>query len=174
MPFFGTHTDSTIFAYSPGQFVDTRTDSTFSRYSPRFSHFRYSQRFNLFSVLVGKVFRHSHGFYLFPVLTRIMPFFETHTDSTIFRYSPGEFVDTRTHSTFSRYSLGFCHFSILTQIRPFFDTLRDSFSTLARILPFPGTDPDYTIFWYSQRLDLFSILGGTVFRHSHGFYLFPV
>ena len=106
MPFFGTHTDSAIFGYLWGLFVYTRTDSIFSSYSSRFSHFRYSQRFNLFSVLVGIVFRHLHGFYLFSVLTRITPFFRTHTDSTIFGYSPGWFVDIRTDSTSFQYSSG--------------------------------------------------------------------
>ena len=45
----------------------------------------------------------------------------------LFRYSPGQFFNTRRDSTFSRYSPGFYHFSVLTQIRPFFDTRRDIF-----------------------------------------------
>ena len=57
LPFFGTHTDSTLFRYSRGQFFNTRTDSTFSQYSPGFYHFRYSHRFDHFLVLVGTVFR---------------------------------------------------------------------------------------------------------------------
>ena len=103
-----------------------------------------------------------------------MPFFGTDTDSTAFWYSSGEFFDNRTDSTFSRYWPGFSHFSILTHIRPISDTRRDSFSTLARILSFLGTHPDSPIFRYSHRFDPFSVLVGTVFRHSYGFYLFPV
>ena len=36
------------------------------------------------------------------------------------------------------------------EIRPFFSNRRDSFSILARILSFPGTLPDSTIFRYSH------------------------
>ena len=117
------------------------------------------------------VFRYSYGFYLFPVLVRILPFFGTHTDSTLLRYLLGQFLDTRTDSTFSLYSPGFYHFSVLTLIRPFSRTCRDTFSTLARILPFPGTDPNYAIFRYSHIFDPFSVLLETVFRYSYGFYL---
>ena len=60
------------------------------------------------------------------------------------------------------------------KFRPFYGTPRDSFSTLARILPFPRIDPDSAIFRYSHRIDLFPVLAETLFRHSHGFYLFPV
>ena len=74
LSFSGTDADSTIFRYSFGQFFCTRRDSTFSRYSPGFYHFWYSHRFNPFPVLVGTIFGHSHGFYLFPVLARILPF----------------------------------------------------------------------------------------------------
>ena len=58
-------------------------------------------------------------------------------------------------------------------IRPFSGTRRDSFSTLARILPFPGTDPDSAIFRYPHRVDPFLVHPGTLFRHSYEFYLFP-
>ena len=92
----------------------------------------------------------------------------------IFTYSPGQFFDTRTDSTFSWYLPGFYHSSVLTQIRPFFGTRRDSFSILEGILLFPGTDPDSAIFRYSHRFDPFSILAGIVCRYSHGFYLFRV
>ena len=73
-------------------------------------------------VIAGTVFRYSHGFYLFPVLTQILPFFCTPTDSTLFRYLRGQFFDTRTDPTFSWYSFGFYHFSVLTHIRPFSGT----------------------------------------------------
>ena len=106
-------------------------------------------------MLVGTVFRYSHGFYLFPVLARILPFSGTDTDSTIFRYSSGQFFGTRKDSTFSRYSSGFYRFQVLTLILPFFGTRWDSFSVLARILAFSGPDTDSTIFW---------VLVGTVFR----------
>ena len=68
--------------------------------------FRYSHRFDPFPVLTGTVFRYSYGFYLFPVLAQILPFFDTHTDSTLFWYSLGQFFETRHDSTFGRYSLG--------------------------------------------------------------------
>ena len=58
---------------------------------------------------------------------------------------------------------------LFTLIRPFSGTRRDSFLTLARILPFPGTDPDDAIFRYSHRFDPFLVLHETVYRHSHGF-----
>ena len=102
LPFFGTHTDSILLLYAPGQFFGTLTDSTYSRYS--------------------------HGFYLFPALARILPFSGTHkdssfsgtrpdsfsvlsrilpipgtrTDSTIFRYLPRHFFGTLTDCTYSR------------------------------------------------------------------------
>ena len=106
-------------------------------------------------MLVGTVFQYSHGFYVFPVLARIQPFSGNDTDSTIFRYSWGQFFGTRTDlpfpgtrtdSTFSQYSSGFYRFQLLTLILPFFGTRRHSFSVLARILPFPGTLPDFTFF----------------------------
>ena len=109
----------------------------------------YLYYFRPFPVLVGTIFRYSHGLYFFPVLTRILRIFDTHTDSTLFGYSPGQFFYTRTDPTFSRYLPGFYHFSVLTQIRTFSGTHRDSFSILDCILPFPGTYPDSTIFWYS-------------------------
>ena len=184
--FFGTHTDSTIFRYSPRQVVDSRTDSTICRCSFGFYHFSvltlirrfsdirrhklsilarilpfpgtrpdstifpYSHCIDPFPVLVGRIFQYLHGFYLFPVLIRILPFFGTHTHSTLFQYSPGHFFDTRTDSTFSRYSPRFYHFWVLTLIRPFSYTCPDTFSILARILPFAGTLPDFTICRYSH------------------------
>ena len=128
LPFRGTRPDSTnfwysqwfdpfpvlvgnVFRYSPEQFFDTQTDSTFSRYSPGFYYFSVRTQIRPFPVLDGTIFRYSYRFYLLPVLPRILPFFGTHTDSTLFRYSSGQFFDTRTDSTFSRYSSGFYHFS---------------------------------------------------------------
>ena len=103
-----------------------------------------------FLILVRTVFRYSHGFYLFLILAQILRFSDTHTDSTIFRYSSGQFFGSGTDSTFSGYSPEFYHFSVLTLILPFFDTRPDSFSIVARILPFPCTRPDSTIFRYSH------------------------
>ena len=68
----------------------------------------------------------------------------------------------------------FRSFFVVTHIRAFSGTPCDSFSTIARILPFPGTDRDSVIFRYSHRFDHFPVLPGTVFRHTHRFYLFPV
>ena len=93
------------------------------RRPPRSTLFPYTtlfrSRFDLFPVLPGADCRYSDGFYLFPVLAQILPFFSTPTASTLFRYPRGQFFDTRTDSTFSRYSPGFYHFLVLTQIRPF-------------------------------------------------------
>ena len=144
LPFFGNHTNSILFRYSRGKFSDTRTNSTFS-----------DNRRDSFSILI-------------PILPYLgtrpdLPFFGTHTNSTLFLYSLGQFFDTRTDSTFSRYSPGFYyflvviqirpfssirrvnfqyspgfyHFSVITQIRSFSGTRGDSFLILARILPFP-------------------------------------
>ena len=161
---------------------------------------RYSRWLYPLPILVRTVFRYSHGFYLFPVLARILPFLGTHTDCTLFRYSSRQFFGTRTDSTFSRYSPLFYHFWVLTQIVTssdtpsvqFFgtrtgstfsrywpglyhfsaltlivassDTRPDSFSVLGRILPFPGTRPDSTIFRYSRWLYPLLILVRTIFR----------
>ena len=92
------------------------------------------------------VFRYWYGFYLFPVLARVLPFSGTHTDCSVFMYSAGQFFGTRTDSTFSRYSPRFYRFQVLTLILPFFGTCRHSFSVLARILRFPDTLPDSTGF----------------------------
>ena len=77
---------------------------------PNTAIFWYSHRFDRFPILVGYVFRYSHGFHLYPVLARILLIFGTRKDSTIFRYSSGQFFDTRTDSTFSRYLPEYCHF----------------------------------------------------------------
>ena len=112
-----------------------------------------------------------------------LPFPSTLPDSTIFRYShwfdpsPVPFrtiFDTRMDSNFSPYLPGFYHFLVITLIRPFFCNRRDSFSILARILPFPSTLPDSTIFRYSHSFDPFPVLVRTIFRYSHGFYPFTV
>ena len=127
-----------------------------------------------FPVLVGTVFGYSDGFYLFPVHARILSFFGTPNDSTLFRYLWEQFFDTRTDSTFSRYMPRFYHFSVLPLIRPFSGIRGGSFWLLARIRSLPGSRPDSTISRYSHRFDHFPVLVGTVFGYSHGFYLFPV
>ena len=140
------------------------------------------------------------GFYHFPVLTLILPFSETRPisfsivarilsflgtcpDSTIFRYSHwiypfSKLVQTVFQywhgSTFSPYAPGLYHFQVLALILPFSDTRPESFSLLARIVHFPDIRPDSTIVWYSQWCYPFPILVRTVFRYSHGFYLFSV
>ena len=129
---------------------------------------------------------------LFLVPARILPFFGTHTDQTLFLYSPGQFFDTRSDSIFSGYSPRFHYFSILTLIRPFSGTSPHSFSILGQILPFSGARPDSTIFRYSlirplfgARRDSFSILAqirhflgtrpdSTIFQYSHSFDTFSV
>ena len=120
-------------------FLGTRPDSTI---------FQYSLRFHPFRVLARRVFRYSYRFYLFPVLTRILPLSGTHTDSTLSRYSSGEFFGTLMDSTISGYSPGFYQFFVFTLILPFSETRLYRFSIVARILPFPGTPPDSTVFRY--------------------------
>ena len=170
----GTHTDCTLFRYSCRQFFGTQTDSTVSRYAHRLypllilvrTVFRYSEGYYLSRYLRG--FYHfwvltqvvpsfdtrQDSFSVlaqilpFPILARILPFFGTHTDCTLFRISSGQFLGTQTDSTFSQYSLGFYHFWVLTQNVPSSDTRLDTFSILARILPFLDTRPDSTIFGY--------------------------
>ena len=110
LPFFGTHTDSTLFRYSSGQFFDTRTDSTFSRYSPEYCHFLVLTQIRPFSDTLRECFSILARFHLYTVLARIQLIFGTRKDSTIFGYSSGQFFDTRTDSTFSRYLPEYCHF----------------------------------------------------------------
>ena len=134
---------------------------------------------------------YSPGFYHFWVLTLNRPFSGTRPDyfsrharillfqgmrpySTIFRYSrrfdpfpvlPRQCFDTHRDSTFSRYSPGVHHFSVLTLIRPFSGTRRDSFSILARILPFPRTRPDSTFFRYLPGVDPLPGMRGFLLGH---------
>ena len=167
--FFNSGTESTFSRYSPGfyhfsvllqirPFFGTRREGfltlarilPFPGTRPDSNVFGYSHRFDPFPVLMGTVFGYSHGFYLFSVHAPILSFFGTPTDSTLFRYSWEQLLLTRTDSTFSRYSPGFFHFSVLPQIRPFFGTCGGNFWLPARILAFPGTRPDSTIFGYSH------------------------
>ena len=132
---------------------------------------------------MGTIFRCSHGCYLFPVLAQILVFSDPDTDSTIFCYSSGKFFGTRPDSTFSRYSPGYYRFQLLTLILPFFGTRGNSFSVLARILPFlvlarilafSGTDTDSTIFPYSWGLFFGTRTDSTFSRYSPGFYRFQL
>ena len=86
-------------------------------------------------------------------------------------------------STFCRYSPAFYYFSVLTLIRPFSSTRPYSFSIVARILPFPGTRLDSTIFRYSDLFYPFRYSSGQFFdtrsdstfsRYSPRFYHFLV
>ena len=120
------------------------------------------------------VIRYSHGFYLYPVVARILLFSYHHTDSTIFGYSPGKFFVTRPDSTLSQYSPGLDNFSVVKLILPFFGTRLDSYSILAGILPLPGSRPDSIFFRSSHWFYHFSILAWKVFRYSHGLYPFLV
>ena len=104
LPFFGTRTDWTLFRFSPEQFFDTRTDSTFSRHSPVFYHFSELPVNGPFSVLTRTIFRYSHGFYLFQVLARILPFFGTQPNSFSKLAQILPFPGTRPYSTIFRNS----------------------------------------------------------------------
>ena len=55
------------------------------------------------------------------------------------------------------------HFHLLTLIQPVCGTRSDGFSVLARILPFPDTLSDSTIFWSSHRVFPFSVLAEEFF-----------
>ena len=148
--------------------------------------FRYSHWFDPFPVVVGTIFRYSHGIYLLLVLARILPFFDIHSKSTLFRYSQGQVFITGTNFTFFGNSPGFFHFSVFTPIRPLSGTRRDTFSKHSRFLPFYRYSPG--IFYFSvltlirpfsgTRRDNFSILArilpfpdtrpdSTIFRYSH-------
>ena len=135
---------------SLGKFFVTRTDYTLSPYSPGFVHF-------LVVTLILHFFNISHE--CFSLLARIIPFlgtrpnltfFGTHTDSTIFRFSPRKFFVTRTDYTLSLYLPGFDHFPILKLILPFFGTCSDSYSIPARILSLTGSRRDSIIFQSSH------------------------
>ena len=168
----------TLFRYSLRQFFDTRTDSTFSRYLSGFYHFSVLTQIRPFS---------GTRWDSFSILVRILPFPGTRLDSTFFlfsdRFDPFPvLVGTVFRYSYafylSQYSSGFYHFSVLTQIRPFAGTPQDSFSILVRILAFPDTRPDSTIFRYSHRFDPFRYSLGQFFdtrtdstfsRYSPGF-----
>ena len=137
----------------------------FSGSRPHFTIFRCSHRFDPFLVLVGTVFRYSHGLYLF--WYSLEHFFDTQRDlpspgnlpdSTIFRYSHRFDPFPILAGTVFRYSQGFYLFPVLARILPFLVTCRDSFSILVRILHFSGTRSDSTIFRHSHRFDPFSLL----------------
>ena len=108
------------------------------------------------------------------MLARILPFFDTHSNSTLFRYSQGQVFITGMDITFFGNSHGFYLFSVLTLIQPISDIRWDKFWILARILHFSDTRPDAFIFRYSHSFDHFPVLVRTIFRYSHGFYLFPI
>ena len=140
-------------------FPGTRPDSTI---------FRYSHRFYPFPKLVRIVFQRCHRFFLFLVLTQILPFLEvtlilplygTHTNSTLFRNSSGLFFKSGMDSSFYRHSPGFYNFPVLTLILPFSETRSDSFSKVQLIIPFLGTRPDSSIFG--------SHTNSTLLRYSH-------
>ena len=129
-------------------FFGTRTDSTFFEYSPGFYHFPELTLILLFSGTRPESFSVPARIPPLPSSRRILPFFVTDTDSTLFRYSSGKFLGTGTDSTFSEYSTGFYNFPVLALTLPFSDTRRESLSVLAQILPFKSTRPDSTIFRY--------------------------
>ena len=118
-----------------------------------------------------------------PGLARILSFSGTDPDSSIFRYTFGQFFGSRTDFTISCYSPGFYRFPVLTPILPFSVVLRivfrfsQGFYLLPRlplILSFSGTEHDSTIFRYSFEMFLGSRTDSTFSRYSHGFYRFSV
>ena len=135
---------------SSGQFFNSGTDSTFSLYSPGFYQFLVLTQILHFSDNRPYSFSIVARILIFPVLARILQISGTQTDSIFFRNSSGKFFKSGTESTFSRYSPRFYHFLVLTLILHFSETRQNSFSIVARILPFPRTRPDSTNFWYSH------------------------
>ena len=111
--FFGAHTYSTLFGYSPRQIFDTHRDSAIFRYSPGFYHF-----------LVLTLIRRFSGTRpeSFSILAPILPFSDTRSVYIIFRYShlfDSFVVLARTVFRFSHES---CLFPILARIISFFVT----------------------------------------------------
>ena len=76
LSFSGTDPDSTIFQYSSGQCFGNRTDSTFSRYLPEFYHF------SVLTMILPFFGTRSDSF---SVIAPILPFPGTRPDSIIFR-----------------------------------------------------------------------------------------
>ena len=159
LPFLGTHTDCIVIRYSSGHFFSTRTDSNFPGTRSNSTIFGYSHRLYHLLNIVRTVFRYSDGFYLIPVLARILPFFGTHTNHTPFR-------------TLFRYSHGFYLFPVLARILPLLGTRTDCtlfgyssghFFGTSTDSTFPGTRPNSTIFRYRHRFDPFPVLAGKVF-----------
>ena len=171
-PFSGSRQDNFSIPARILHFPGTRLDST---------NLRYSHIFDRFQVLAGKVFRYSHGFYLFAVLARILPFFGTHTDSTILRYSPTKFFVTRTDFLGSRpnftiflYTHRFYHFSLLVRTVFRYSLEFYLYPVVARIQQFLGTHTGSTIFlnWSGQ---FFGTRTDSSFRRkSPGFNNFSV
>ena len=120
------------------------------------------------------VFRYSHGFYLIPIVPRILPIIGIQANSSFFRYLTDQFFGTRTDSTRSLEFLGFCRLSVFMLILRFSDTRSVSFSVLARILLDPDSPPDSSIYRYSRGFYPFPIPARSVFRYLHGFYLIPI
>ena len=85
LPVSGLDSDSTIFRYSSGQFFGTDTDSTFSRYSPAFYQFPVLTLILLFFGTRSDSFSVPARILPFSGLARILSFSGTDPDSTIFR-----------------------------------------------------------------------------------------
>ena len=120
-------------------------DSTFSRYSPGFYHSSVLTQIRPFSGTRRECFL---------MLARILLFFNTPPDSTIFQYSDRfDPFPLFTGKDF-RCSHGFYLFP---------GTHLDIFSILARIVPFPGTHPDSTIFGTPTDSSLFRYSRGQFF-----------
>ena len=73
--FSGPHTDSNIFQYSSGKFFVTRTEYTLSRYSPGFDHF------SVLTLILPYFDTRSNSF---SILARILPIPGGRPDSIIF------------------------------------------------------------------------------------------
>ena len=150
------------------QISNTRPDSTLSNTRPDFTFPALAQILPFPILTWIPHFRHSH----------ILPFLDTHPYPSLiltrilpFRHFPGFYPFW--------YSPRF-HLSSTRSDFTLFGTCPDStFSTLARILPFPGTHPDLSPvlariphFWHSPGFHPFSILTQTLLRYSRGFHLF--
>ena len=166
--FFGTRSDSTFSRYSHGfynfavltmilPFFNTRRNVFHSLHgfylcqcSPEFYHFALLTLILQFFGIRTDSFLALARILRFPGTRPDSSIFGTQADSTTFRYSSGQFFRTRTDSTFSRYSLKFYNFAVHKLILPYLGNRSESFSVLARILPFPDTRMDSTILRYSH------------------------
>ena len=122
------------------------------------------------------VFRYTNGFYLFPVLARILPFFGTHTDCTIFRYSNGFnlFLGLARFLPLSGTNTDSTIFLVLIRTIFHYSNGLYLFPVLARILALSGTHTDSSIFRFSSGQFFRTQTDSTFSWYSHEFHNYAV